>query len=61
MKKSQAGFVVWGLTYFLYTSALITGIIIADQTPEHQAVVTQEDSITSTPAVAAAKHFPEEM
>lgn len=61
MKKYQAGFVVWGLTYFLYTSAVIAGIIIADHSTEYQAVAEQEDSITSTIVPTEARLTPEEL
>jgi len=61
MKKYQAGFIVWGLTYFLYTSALIAGIIVIDKSTENQAVAELESPVAAEALAAKAKATPDEM
>lgn len=61
MKKCQSGFVVWGLTYFLYASALVAGIIIIDKSTDHQAVVEQEGPTAASVVSADARQAPDIM
>lgn len=61
MKKYQAGFVVWGLTYFLYATALIGGIIVVDKAIEDQAVAEQENPVTAPTVTAEATLTPDTM